>query len=108
VLPWGIHNFTSGLQYPLTSRSFKSIPTGYNFLLCHIFGQKNSCHDLWSDPFKKVRNILTRAQLIVAHEGPCSTEPVNTFKKQRTLSCILNKAGDVLGMGKNYMMQNNI
>jgi hypothetical protein len=54
---------------------------------------------------KKVRNILTRVQLSVVYEGPCSTEPVNTFKKRRrALSCILNKAG----MGKNYIMQNNI
>lgn len=50
---------------------------------------------------KKVRNILTRVQLSVFHEGPCSTEPVNTFKKERkALSRIPNKAGDALGMGK--------
>jgi len=95
-----------GYIYMYMPQAFKNI---LHFLLCHIFDQKNSCHDLWSDPFKKVRNILTRVQLTFAHEGPCSTEPVNTFKKQRrTLSCILNKAGDALGMGKNYIMQNNI
>jgi len=50
---------------------------------------------------KKMRNILTRVQLTVAHERPCCTEPVNTFKKQRrTLSCILNKAGDAVGVRK--------
>jgi hypothetical protein len=95
-----------GYIYMYMPQAFKNI---LHFLLCHIFDQKNSCHDLWSDPFKKVRNILTRAQLTFAHEGSCSTEPVNTFTKQRrTLSCILNKAGDALGMGKNYIMQNNI
>jgi hypothetical protein len=56
-----------------------------------------------------VRNILTRVQPTVAHEGPCSTEPVNTFKKQkRTLSRILNNAGDALAMRKNYIIRNNI
>jgi hypothetical protein len=58
---------------------------------------------------KNMRNILTRVQLTVVHERPCCTEPVITFKKQRrTLSCILNKAGDAVGMEKNYIMQNNI
>jgi hypothetical protein len=50
----------------------------------------------------KVRNILTRNQLSVAHEEPCSIESVNIFKKLRTLSYILNKAGDVLGMRNLY------
>jgi hypothetical protein len=88
-----------GYIYMYMPQAFKNI---LYFLLCHIFGQKNSCHDLWSDPFKKVRNIPTTVQLTV---GPCSTEPVDTLKKQRWTSCILNKAG---GMGKNYIMQNNI
>ena len=83
-----------GYIYRYMPQAFKNI---LHFLLCHIFGQKNSRHNLRSNPFKKVRNILTRVQLTVAHEGPCSTEPVNTFKKKRsTLSCVLNGNGKKL------------